>query len=121
MSQVIMFFLFPIGLYFYIYFERRGRPAYEKIFTDFEADVQENEKHSQNQKLGTFKEMLMNNGYTIVAHSEDKVIGEKKIFSMSLFAMSVGFYYIGAVVYLLYFYYLQSPHSVTMSLNRARE
>lgn len=112
MSQVIMMLLFPIGLYFYFFKERPSRPAYNKIFTDFEQEVQNNDTLPDTQKLQHLKEMLRKNDYTIVETTPTSVVGEKRIFSMSLFAMSVGVYYIGAVIYLLYFYYLQKPHRV---------
>jgi len=107
-----MMLLFPIGLYFYFFKERKARPAYEKIFTDFNSNTRDNEKLSQGDKIQQYKDMLRKNDYKIIDATDTSVTGEKKIFSMSLFAMSVGLYYVGAVVYLLYFYTMQSPHRV---------
>jgi len=112
MSQVIMLLLFPIGLYFYFFKERKAKPAYEKIFSDFNNDIRDDEELSQSDKIQRYKDMLRKNEYKIIETTETSVIGEKKIFSMSLFAMSVGVYYVGAVIYLLYFYTIQSPHRV---------
>jgi len=112
MSQVIMILLFPIGLYFYFFKERKARPAYEKIFSDFNNDIRDDNALSQSDKIQRYKDMLRKNDYKIIETTETSVTGEKKIFSMSLFAMSVGLYYVGAVVYLLYFYTIQNPHRV---------
>lgn len=112
MSQVIMFFLFPVGLYFYFFKERKARPAYEKVFSDFNTNTRDDHILSYSEKIQRYKDMLRKNEYKITETTDTSVTGEKKLFSMSLFAMSVGFYYVGAVFYLLYFYYVQSPHKV---------
>jgi len=113
MSQVIMLLLFPIGLYFYFFKERPARHNYNKVFTDFETKVQNNSTLSDTEKIKHYKEMLQKNGYKITKTSSKCITAEKRIFSMSLFAMSIGFYYIGAVIYLLYYYFLQKPHKIT--------
>jgi len=118
MSQVIMLLLFPIGLYFYFFKERPSRPAYNKVFTDFETEIQEDTNLLETDKIQHYKEMLRKNDYKLVKTTPTCIVGEKRIFSMSLFAMSVGFYYIGAVIYLLYFYYFQTPHRVTFKLHK---
>lgn len=121
MSQVIMLLLFPIGLYFYFFVERKARPAYEKVFTDFEAKTKADDRLNNSEKINRYKEMLYKNGYTIKKEKDNKITGEKKIFSMSLFAMSVGVYYVGAVIYLLYFYYFQTPDKIVFSINEANK
>ncbi len=112
MSQVIMLFLFPIAMYFYFFKERPSRPAYYKVFDDFQKQIQENVTLTKTQKLQQFKEMLLKNDYKIVEQTDNSVTGEKRIFSMSLFAMGVGAYFMGAVVYLSYFFFIQKPHRV---------
>jgi len=51
MSQVIMMFLFPIGLYFYFFVERRDRPKYQKIFDDFGESIQKDSRLTDAQKI----------------------------------------------------------------------
>jgi len=118
MSQVIMLLLFPIGLYFYFFKERPSRPAYNKVFTDFETEIQDDTNLLETDKIQHYKDMLRKNEYRITETTSSCIVGEKRIFSMSLFAMSVGFYYIGAVIYLLYFYYFQTPHRVTFKISK---
>ena len=118
MSQVIMLLLFPIGFYFYFFKERPSRPAYNKVFTDFEIKIQDNTTLSDIDKRQQYKKMLLKNEYKIINTTPNCIVGEKRIFSMSLFAMSVGFYYVGAIIYLLYFYYFQVPHKVIYRLQK---
>jgi hypothetical protein len=110
--------LFPIGLYFYFFVEKKARPAYDKVFTDFETEIQEDTSLLETDKIQHYKEMLLKNEYKIINVTSHCIAGEKRIFSMSLFAMSIGFYYVGAVIYLLYFYYFQTPHRVTFKINK---
>ncbi len=112
MSQVIMMFLFPIGLYFYFFVEKRDRPKYQKIFDDFGVKVKHDSKLSDTQKKEQYTQMLEKNGYKITQNTSTQVRAEKKILSMSLLAMSIGAYYVGVFVYLGYYFWVQKPHVV---------
>jgi hypothetical protein len=112
MSQVIMLFLFPIGLYFYIFVERKNRPEYEKVFDDFQKRISQNTRLSNENKLLRFKTMLSNNDYRITFEDKVNIKAEKKIFSISLLMMSLGIFFIGVVMYLVYFYFFQKAHQV---------
>ena len=115
MSQVIFLLLFPIGLYFYFFQERPNRERYTKVFTDFEASIQNNDTLLDAEKVQLFKDMLLKNNYKIIEATPITVTGETRIFSMSLFAMGLGVFYIGAAIYVLY-YYFQKPKRVTFAL-----
>ena len=116
MSQVIMIFLFPIGLYFYFFVERRDRPKYQKIFDDFGAKVGADDRLSDTEKKEQYIQMLKQNGYKITKNTRNEVRGEKKILSMSLLAMSIGVYYVGVFVYLGYYFWVQKPHVVVYEI-----
>ena len=116
MSQVIMIFLFPIGLYFYFFVERRDIPKYQKIFDDFGAKVKNDSTLSDTQKKEQYIQMLKQNGYKITQTTRSQVRGEKKILSMSLLAMSIGAYYVGVFVYLGYYFWVQKPHIVVYKI-----
>jgi hypothetical protein len=112
MSQVIMMFLFPIGLYFYFFVERKGKVTYQKVFDDFQVKIK-NDKHLTNEeKMHKYEEMLHQNGYKIVDITSTSIKGERRILSMSLLAMSIGAYYVGVFVYLAYYFWIQKPHEV---------
>ena len=112
MSQVIMMFLFPIGLYFYFFVERKDKPKYQKIFDDFNVKIQNDKTLTNEEKMRQYAEMLRQNGYKIVESSRTQIKGEKRILSMSLLAMSIGLYYVGVLVYLAYYFWIQKPHVV---------
>jgi len=118
MSQVIMIFLFPIGFYFYFFVERKNKPKYQKIFDDFQLKVQNDARLSDKEKTEQYTNMLRHNGYTIVDTSPSMIKGEKRLLSMSLLAMSIGAYYVGVLVYLAYYFWLQKPHSVEYNVYR---
>ena len=112
MSQVIMMFLFPIGLYFYFFVERKDKPKYQKVFDDFQEKIQDDDSLSSEEKMRKYEDMLRQNGYTIVDATRTSIKGEKRILSMSLLAMSIGAYYVGVFVYLAYYFWMQKPHVV---------
>ena len=112
MSQVIMLLLFPIGFYFYFFVERKARPVYEKVFTDFEPKIQKSDSLTDKEKIAKYKEMLVKNDYMIKDVTTHTVTAERNIFSMSIFAMGLGLYFVGGVLYVLYYFYMQTPHTV---------
>jgi hypothetical protein len=111
-----MIFLFPIGLYFYFFVEKKAKPKYQKVFDDFALQIKNDRTLSSKEKMQQYKDMLQQNGYTIAESTENSIKGEKLILSMSLLAMSVGVYYVGMFVYLAYYYWIQKPHVVSYKL-----
>ena len=112
MSQVIMIFLFPIGLYFYFFVEKKDKPKYQKVFDDFRSKIKNANNLNNEEKMKQYEDMLRQNGYTIVDATRTSVRGEKRILSMSLLAMSIGVYYVGIFAYLAYYFWMQKPHVV---------
>ena len=112
MSQVIMLFLFPIGVYFYFFVEKKGKIAYQKVFDDYQEQIHSNTALNDTEKLQHYKDMLIQNDYKITEQTDTTVRGEKRIFYMSLLAMGLGIYFVGALFYLVYYYWIQDPHVV---------
>ena len=112
MTQVIMLFFFPIGLYFYFFVEKKNRPTYQKTFDDFQLEISNNISLDDEQKRDIFRDMLLQNRYKITQLNKSVVRGEKRIFSMSLFIMSLGILYVGVVFYLIYYFWIEKPHVV---------
>ena len=112
MTQVIMLFFFPIGLYFYFFVEKKNRPKYQKTFDDFQINIKNNSTLNDEEKKNLYRDMLVKNKYKITQLSKTVVIGEKRIFSMSLFIMSLGLIYVGVIFYLLYYFFMQDAHVV---------
>jgi len=112
MSQIIMWFLFPIGLYSYFFVERRDWPNYQNIFDTFGAKVKSDTTKTNKQKIDMYIAMLAKNGYTITESTPLKVKGEKRLLSISMLAMGLGLFYVGAIVYIAYYFWIQKPHVV---------
>lgn len=112
MTQLIMLLFFPIGLYFYFFVEKKNRPKYQKVFDDFQIEIENDSRLESEERKNLYKDMLVQNRYKITRLSKTVVIGEKRIFSMSLFIMSLGVLYVGAILYLAYYFWIQKPHVV---------
>ena len=112
MSQVIMLLLFPIGFYFYFFVERKQQPKYQKVFDDFQIKIQDDIVLSNEEKMKKFEDMLRHNGYIITESTRTSIKGEKRIFYASLLAMGLGLYFVGVLVYLIYYFWIQNPHVV---------
>ena len=116
MSQVIMWFLFPIGLYFYVFKEREHTRKYKQFFEDYAQKLMGDMEQTAAERRRHFKDVLVKNDFEVVESSAQRVAGQKRLFSMSLFTMSLGLYLIGGLVYLLYRRYMQKPYLVVLEL-----
>lgn len=114
MTALLVFILFPIGLYFYLKVEKKADKKYIEVFDDFYTKTK-NSKISKEKKRELFKAMLIKNGYKI-EETKDEIVGEKKVISVSLIVMSIGIYYIGLLFYLIYYFLFKKPHIVVFKL-----
>jgi len=114
MTTIIMLFALPIGI-FMLLGEKKAMAKYQAIFDDFYQDTK-NQNYSQMQKIDLYEKMLYKNDYVIVEKSQDKVVGEKKIFSVGWMLIGVGTFYVGLLVYIVYFLYFQKPHVVRFGI-----
>jgi len=117
MGTIILIFLLPIAIYFYLFVEPKIKRRYFDTFTKFEDELRADKDLTDQQKLERYEAMLQNNRYTITHKTKTEIIGERKIFSMPIFAIGVGLYVVGALIYLLYFFFIQRPHVLTFQLN----
>jgi len=117
MTTILMLLMFPIGLYVYYGMEKKDNRAYQAVFDNFYKETLNNKKLTKKDKLIRFEQMLEQNGYKIVEVTSTKVVAQKKILSMGLMMIGVGIYFIGLLVYLLYYFYIQAPHKIVFALN----
>ncbi len=117
MNTIIMLFALPIGLYLLTQ-ERKTMQRYQKIFDDFFYKVISDETLAHEEKLKLVEKMLYQNGYKIVQKDQKSVTGEKKIFSIGWMFIGIGTLYIGLILYILYYLYLQKPHRVLFSIDQ---
>ncbi len=115
MTVVITLLSIPIGLIL-IYFEYKARPRYQAIFDDFFDEVRSDGRLHKRQKMQKVRDMLHLNAYEITAIDEQSITAKKKLFSMGWLTLSVGFAYIGAMIYILYFFFFHKPHTVKFTL-----
>ena len=116
MNTIIMIFALPIGIYI-LYQEKRAMRKYQAIFDDFFLKVNQDEVMEQKEKVDLLEDMLYGNRYDVVDKTKDSVTGEKKLFSVGWMFVGMGMAYIGLVIYIIYFFYFQKPHSVYFKLN----
>ena len=114
MSTLITIFLFPIGLYFYFFQERPYLQKYNEVFDNFHKKIAQNNNLSKPEKKYQYSLMLKHNNYKVLTYDE-YILGEKKLFSVSLFAAGIGIYFVGALIYIIYYIYFQKPHRVTFN------
>lgn len=116
MNTLIMIFALPIGIYV-LFQEKKSMKKYQAIFDDFFLKVSEDQVMEQKEKVDLLEDMLHGNRYDIVEKSKDSVVGEKKLFSVGWMFVGIGTFYIGLVIYIVYFFYFQKPHSVHFKLS----
>ena len=116
MTTVLMILMFPLGLYTYFYIEKRDKEKYQTVFDDFEIKTNKREIPNKH-KLELFEQMLEQNTYEVVEQTSSKVVGEKKVLSMSFMMMGLGLYIVGLFFYLGYYYFFQKPHKVEFTLS----
>jgi len=112
---VLIWFAIPIGIYT-LMFEQKSKKKYQQLFEDFYAQTINNPKLTQIQKYDLLLQLLEKNGYKIIEESDSKLIGEKKILSLGWIILGLGFFYVGVLFYLLYYYLMQKPHRLVYEL-----
>jgi len=115
MTTIIMLFAFPIGIYILLG-EKKNMQKYQAIFDDFYKNITEDSDIDDKTKIKLFQDMLYNNRYEVVFADKQKVIGEKKIFSVGWMFVGIGTVYVGLIIYIIYFFYFQKPHHVEFAL-----
>jgi uncharacterized membrane protein YukC len=110
-----MLFALPIGTYILLG-EKKNMKNYQAIFDDFHKKIVTDNDIDDKTKIELFQDMLYNNRYEVVYADKQKVIGEKKIFSVGWMFVGIGTIYVGLIIYIIYFFYFQKPHRVEFML-----
>jgi len=111
MNTIIMIFSLPIGI-FWLLREKKAMQSYEAIFSDFYEKVKADTGLTPEEKRKLLEEMLYQNHYTVTRKDNRHIRGEKKIFSIGWMFVGLGTFYIGLIVYIVYYLYFQKPHVV---------
>ncbi len=115
MNTLIMIFALPIGIYI-LFQEKKAMKKYQAIFDDFFLKVKQDKVMNKREKIELLEDMLYSNRYDIVDKRENSVEGEKKLFSVGWMFVGIGTFYIGLVIYIIYYFYFQKPHVVRFKL-----
>ncbi len=110
--MAIVLFLSIIGLILY-YFERKNQFKRSQFIKEHFQKINQDLGLNDTQKKEKLKQFLMANGYNIAKAG----IGtfKKKEFSLGLFLLGAGFFIVGAVVYLLYYFYIQKEDEIDLN------
>ncbi len=91
-----------------IFFERRHMRSYKKVLNDFIAATLKDGNLSKQEKRERIERLLRQNGYS-VTREETAITGKRKIFSL-------GFLLLSFFLYILYYLYLQRPHTLRVQV-----
>ncbi len=117
MNTIIMLFSLPIGIYLLIQ-EKRAMRKYQAIFDDFFRKLKADPELPDEERLQLAEEMLYRNRYNIVERDKRHIVAEKKLFSVGWLFVGLGTFYIGLIIYILYYLYFQKPHRVLFDLGQ---
>jgi len=112
---LLIWFAIPIGIYT-IRFEQKSKDKYHALFENFYQKTLKNNKLSKKQKMELIIELLNRNSYKITEHKEDYIAGERRILSLGWIILTLGFFYIGVIFYLIYYYFIQKPHKLSYKI-----
>lgn len=110
MMTITMIFLFPIGLAFYLY-ERKHMVQYQATFDNYIDNINKNKTINANEKCQKIRLMLEKNSYHI-SRIENGIKGEKKIFFAGILMMGMGAGGVGAIIYMVYYFFFKKPHTI---------
>lgn len=103
--MAMILFLSIVGLILY-YFERRNHFKRTEFAKEYIREINEDLNLGSKEKQEKIKEFFLANGFNIAAIGKD-LIFKRKDFSLGLLLFGAGFFLVGALVYLAYFYYFQ--------------
>ena len=115
MSLVITFLSLPIGLLL-ILNERRHTHKYDAVFHNFLDRIKADKRLNTRAKIARLRAMLERNHYHILSLNNDEIIAEKKLFSPGWLTFGLGLLYLGAIIYIIYYFKIQKAHKVKFVL-----
>lgn len=114
LTVLITFFAIPIGLLL-IFKEQRDQRHYQAVFDTYFYKVKVS-YGSEEMKISKLCAMLEHNYYHIISIENYEIQAERKIFSVGWLIFSLGFFYIGALFYIIYFYKFKKSHKIHFNL-----
>ncbi len=109
MTTIIMLISLPIGIYI-LFYEKQQMQKYQAVFDNFYDKLIDDNSLFKEEKLKLLQDMLYKNYYDVIQMQENSIKAEKKIFSVGWLFVGIGTFYIGLIVYIIYYFYFQKPH-----------
>ncbi len=103
--MLMIFLLSIIGLIIFFY-ERSNHYKRVKFAKEYIASVKQDYKLNEKEKKEKIKQFFIANGFNIASFGKDLVF-KRKEFSLGLLLFGAGFFLVGALLYLLYYFYFQ--------------
>lgn len=113
-SVIISFLALPLGLLLIVK-EWKDQQKYQAVFDDYLEHI-ESSSMNHHLKMAKLRMMLEHNYYHILSVEPYEIKAERKIFSLGWLIFSLGFFYLGALVYIMYYYKFKKPHKVSFAL-----
>jgi uncharacterized membrane protein YukC len=109
MTTIIMLISLPIGIYI-LFQEKEGMRKYQAVFDNFYGELQADNSLLKEEKLQLLQDMFYKNHYDVIQMQENSITAQKKLFSVGWLFVGIGTFYVGLIVYMLYYFYFQKPH-----------
>lgn len=115
MLYLLLPFFIPIGLYVLKY-EAQNNKKYFNTFKKFNENIRENTELTNQEKMVLYEKMLVKNRCKIIFKNKHEIIGECSKLSIGWILISVGFIYLGLIVYLIYYFFLKKNHKIKLKI-----
>ncbi len=109
MTTIIMLISLPIGIYI-LFQEKENMRRYQAVFDDFYDELQLDSSLLKKEKLQLLQDMFYKNHYDVIKIQENSIEAQKKLFSIGWLFVGIGTFYIGLIIYIIYYFYFQKPH-----------
>ncbi len=104
--MILLFIISIIAGIFVIAYEKRAKKENDILLDDFISGIR-SEEHTTEEKLKKTQSMLLLNGYKILDISNNKIEAKKRRFSLGWFLIWLSLGGIGAIIYLLYHFFIK--------------
>lgn len=115
MTTVIMLFILPLGIVFYL-FDKKIRRQNREIYENYTAVIKASDLSNQ-EKIEKIDEMYYHNGYRRVSVSDTTLVVEKKHFNLGVLFIFFGLLaYFGVIFFIIYYHFILKPERVEITL-----
>lgn len=107
--MVIAFLIAFVAGVIMLYFEIKQRRVNTQLLSNYISDIKDNKSLNHDEKSDKLVDLLTANGFKVIHRDETKVQAMRKDKSVALILIGFGFFGVGAVIYLGYYFFIQKP------------